>query len=74
MDSHDLTALTDYTKFRAVRFNFFAKKLFINTTYAFDGSTVCAPAFFCRFLIKKIKRLARAKNDVVFIFFYFARN
>ena len=56
MDSHDLTALTDYTKFRAVRFNFLAKKLFINTTYAFDGSTVCAPAFFPFFFYKKNKK------------------
>ena len=30
---------------------------------------VRAPPFFCFFFCKKIKRQARAKNDVVFIFF-----
>ena len=54
-------------------FKIYGEIVVYNTNYAFDGWIIRAPAFFCRFLIKKIKRHARAKNDVGFFFIYFAR-
>ena len=72
MDSHDLTALTDYTKFCAVRFNFLAKKLLLIKPMRLMVQLYARQLFFRFFFTKKIKRQARAKNDVVFIFFYFA--
>ena len=67
--SHEMTVVTDYTNYRELSVRFLSKLLFNNTNYALDG---CAKHF-CRFFFtKKMKRQARAKNDVVFIFFYFA--
>ena len=55
MNSHDLTALTSYTNLQAFCFNFLAKNLFINTTYAFDGLNCMRASFFSVSFIKNKK-------------------
>ena len=77
MDSHDLTALTSYTSYPSCSLLFMAKKLFMNTTYAFDCCKRVREAFFPFFLLKLKKAgLARKKAGKLYmlLFFYFARS
>ena len=61
MNSHEMIALTDVLVNGAFRFKNYGEIVFYNTDYAFDGSIVCAPAFFCRFFYKNKKAGPREK-------------
>ena len=51
------------------RYVIFSEILSHNKSYANNTANECAKHFFAVFFYLKNKRLARAKNDVVFIFF-----